>query len=79
MYLQAEVLQPGRIQMSDVESSALDFLIAANADQPISVTRRDPGDSGPLVAQVGDAQYEIDEAGNLTTAATRDVEEQIHG
>jgi len=65
--------------MSDAEHDALDALIAANEDVPISVTRRDPGESGPLVAHIGDSLFEIDDAGKVTDAATRDVDAQIHG
>lgn len=58
------MLQPGRIPHDEAEGAALDKLLEQNPDAAISLTRRDPGETGPLLVHVGDVTYEIDEAGH---------------
>lgn len=57
------MLHEGRLPLSPAENDAVDALIAQHPDTPISLTRRDPGESGPVWAHVGDDTYEINENG----------------
>jgi hypothetical protein len=41
------------------EHELVEKLIAKHPDKPISITRRDPGESGPLLVHVGDKTYEV--------------------
>ena len=63
------MLDQGRLPLSEAESQAVDALIAKNASEPVSLTRRDPGETGPLLAHVGDAVYEIDDIGKTTAVS----------
>lgn len=62
------MLQDGRIPLTDAEHEAVDALIAQNPDAPISLTRRDAGEKGPLLAHVGDNVYEISQKGKVSDA-----------
>jgi hypothetical protein len=60
------MLQEGRIPLSAAEHEAVDALIAANPGVPISLTRRDAGESGPLIVHVADGYYEVSSKGKAT-------------
>ena len=60
------MLNPGRIPMSEAEHAAVDALIEANPDVSIGLTRRDPEETGPLLATIGDTTHEIAEDGTVT-------------
>ncbi len=53
----SEMLHEGRIPLEDAEHAAVDKLITKNPDTPVSFSRRDPDESGPLVVGVGDDTY----------------------
>ncbi len=57
------MLHSGRIPLNDDEHAALDKLRAENPDAGISATRKDPGDTGPLLVHVDDDTYQIAEDG----------------
>lgn len=59
----SEMLREGRIPLEQAEHEAVDKLIAEYPDDSVSVTRRDPGDTGPLLAAVGDKTWEISSDG----------------
>lgn len=52
-----------RIPMLPKEAAAVDSLIADHAGATVTLTRRDVGETGPLLAHIGDDSYEIDENG----------------
>jgi hypothetical protein len=56
-------LYEGRIPMTELEHDSVDKLVAANSGQSVSLTRRDPGDTGPVLVHVGDDTYQIDDNG----------------
>lgn len=59
-------LLPGRIPLNKAEHAAVDKLAAKSehADAQISLTRRDPGNTGPVVVHVdGIGEWHIDEHG----------------
>ena len=60
------MLREGRLPLLAAEHDAVDTLIAKNPDQPVSMTRRDPGETGPLLVHVGDSTYLVDETGKAT-------------
>ncbi len=59
----SEMLQEGGVPLNEDEQGAVDKLRAENPDAPISMTRRDPGESGPLVVHVEDDTYEVADDG----------------
>jgi hypothetical protein len=56
------MLSPGRIPLTDDETQAVEKLLAKHAGESISLTRRDPGESGPVLVHVGRDTYEVDGA-----------------
>lgn len=64
-----QMLLAGRIPLSDAEHAAVDKLIEQNPDEPVSMTRRDPGETGPLLVHVGDDTYLVDANGKPRRAA----------
>jgi hypothetical protein len=64
------VLEPGRIFLSPEEHESVEALITAHGEKVVSLTRRDPGESGPVLVQLeDDATYEVDEQGKTTKQA----------
>lgn len=63
------MLRPGRIPLTPAEHDAVDDLIGRHAGAAVSLTRRDPGESGPLLVHVGDETYLVDEQGCATRAS----------
>jgi hypothetical protein len=57
------MLEPGRIFLSPEEHEAVEQLLAAHGDKVVSLTRRDPGETGPVLVQLEDGTYEVDETG----------------
>lgn len=57
------MLREGRLPLNAAEHDALDTLTAKNPDEQVSTTRRDPGETGPLLAYVGADTYLVDENG----------------
>ncbi|HWE83049.1 MAG TPA: hypothetical protein VG265_15460 [Gaiellaceae bacterium] len=45
--------------MSDSELAALEQLLAANPGVQASLTRRDPGETGPVLVHIGDETHEL--------------------
>lgn len=62
------MLYPERLPLSEAESQAVDDLIAANPDEQVSLTRSEPGDTGPLLVHVGDESYLVGEDGSTRSA-----------
>jgi len=57
------LLKAGRIPLHPAEHEAVEKLIAKNPDEAVSVTRRDPGNTGPLLVHVGESTYLVGEDG----------------
>lgn len=53
------MLSEGRLPLSEAEHAAVDKLAAEHPDDVVSLTRRDPGESGPLLVQAGAKTWEI--------------------
>ena len=58
------LLLRGRIPLTSAEHDAVDALIAKNPNERVGLTRRDPGETGPLLVHVGDSAYVVDAAGH---------------
>ena len=57
------MLSEGRLPLNEAEHAAVAKLTAKNPDAPVSLTRRDPGESGPLLVHVGDSTHIVSEDG----------------
>lgn len=57
------MLSEGRLPFSDAEHQAVDKLQDEHPNENMTVTRRDPGETGPLVAHIGDDSWEIGDDG----------------
>ena len=51
--------------MNDAEHEALNALVDKHKGVCLTVSRRDPGNEGPLWIQAGDDTYEVSEAGKV--------------
>lgn len=60
-----QLMDNSRIPMTSGEEKAVDALIAGNAGAAISFSRRDPGETGPVVVQINNAVYEVGERGEV--------------
>lgn len=51
------MITEGRIPMSDTEQASLEELLATLDEPPVGFTRRDPGETGPVLVHLanGDA------------------------
>ncbi len=58
-----EMLREGRLPLNDAEHAAVDKLAGENEGASISLTRRDPGETGPLLVHVDDVAYEVSDDG----------------
>jgi len=58
------MLDSGRIPLNEAEDAAVEKLIAEHEGKPVSLTRRDPGESGPLLVHVDDESWVISEDGH---------------
>lgn len=58
------MLFPGRIPLNAAETAALDELLAQSSGS-VTITRRDPNDSGPVLVQLEDATWLINEDGSV--------------
>lgn len=52
-----------RIPVSDKEHAAIEKLLAKHEGKNATLTRRDPGETGPVIVQIGNDSYEISKAG----------------
>lgn len=57
------MLSEGRIPTSEAEHEAVEKLIGEHPDEQLYISRRDPGETGPLVVQIGDDSWEIGDDG----------------
>lgn len=55
-----------RIPVSDKEHAAIEKVQKKHKDQNLTLTRRDPGESGPIVVHAGDVSYQIAKDGKTT-------------
>lgn len=53
------MLQSGHLPLTAAEHDAVHTLAAKNPAEPISMTRRDPGETGPLLVHVAAKTWEI--------------------
>ncbi len=64
------MLSDGRMPLSDAESASVDKLISDHADGgKVHLTRRDPGETGPLLVHIGDDIYTVKEDGKTRKQA----------
>lgn len=63
------MLGAGRIPLTPAEHKAADKLIADHPDASVSLTRRDPDETGPLLAHVGEKTWEISQDGKRKKVA----------
>ncbi len=59
----SDMLKEGTLTISQEEISAVDKLRGEHPDGNISLTRRDAGDTGPLLVHVDSDTYQIGEDG----------------
>lgn len=59
------MLSEGRIPLTEAESEAIAHLLEGH-DGTATLTRRDPGESGPVLVHLADRTFEVDEAGQVT-------------
>jgi len=59
------MLEQGRIPLTEAENEAIDKLLDGH-DGNASLTRRDPGETGPVLVHIGDQVFEVDEDGKTT-------------
>ncbi len=48
------MIQPGRIEMTEKEVAQLEALLSDLDGEPVSITRRDPNESGPVLVTTVD-------------------------
>jgi hypothetical protein len=60
------MLSHGRIPLRQAEHEAIDRLLAKHPGTAAGLTRRDAGDSGPVLVHIGDATWVVDETGKTT-------------
>jgi len=53
------MIEEGRIPMNEQEVDEVNKLIAAHPGEQLSISRRDPGETGPLLVQIGDEVIEV--------------------
>lgn len=58
------MVSKGRIPLSKAEHGAVEKLLAEHPDAAVSLTRRDPGETGPVLVHIDDVSYQIDEKGH---------------
>lgn len=59
------MLNEGRIPLTDAEHAAVNQLLAKHPEIAVSLTRRDPGETGPVLVHVGDDSYQVSAAGRI--------------
>lgn len=65
------MLSDGRLPLNAAEHDAAETLAAKNKGKPVSLTRRDPGETGPLLVHVGDDTYVVGEDGRARKQRAR--------
>lgn len=53
------MLAHGRIPLEEAEYQAISELLRGHEGESASFSRRDPGETGPLIAQIGASTWEI--------------------
>jgi hypothetical protein len=64
------MLSEGRIPLTEAEDAAIARLLAKH-DGTATLTRRDPGESGPVLVHIGDATWQVDTHGKTTKQKAR--------
>ena len=64
------MLSEGRIPLQQAEHDAIDKLIAKHKGAPVSFTRQDPGDLGPVVVYIGGDVYIVQADGKTKKKAS---------
>jgi len=59
------LISEGCIPLTEAESEAIDKLLDLHI-VAATLTRRDPGESGPVLVHLGDATFVVDEDGTVT-------------
>lgn len=65
------MIHAGRIPLTAEEHAAVEKLLAHHKFDRASLTRRDPGETGPVLVHLGDTTWVVDEAGNATKQKAR--------
>lgn len=55
-----------RIPLNEKESAAVDRLVAKHEGESLTITRQDPGESGPLLVHFEKGSYRVGETGRTT-------------
>lgn len=63
------MLSHGRIPHRQAEGEAIDRLLAKHPGEPATLTRRDPGDTGPLLVHIGRESWLVGEDGKTRKLA----------
>lgn len=58
------MLNHQRIPMSELEQEAVNRLLKKHGQEGVSMTRNDPGESGPVLVTIGDQSWLVDDAGH---------------
>lgn len=61
------MLAPGRIPLNDQEHVAVEALLVEHGEQ-VSLTRRDPGETGPVVVTADDKVFHVHDDGSVEAA-----------
>jgi hypothetical protein len=59
------MLTEGRIPHTSAEGEAIDTLLARHKGNA-TLTRRDPGETGPMIVHIGDNTWEVTAEGKVT-------------
>lgn len=57
------MLYEGRIPLNDAEQQAVEKLMFENDGAAVSLTRRDPGETGPVLIHIDHVTYQINDNG----------------
>jgi hypothetical protein len=60
------MLAQGRIPLTAEEHTAVQRLLEKHSGESVTLTRRDPGETGPVLVHAGNASYQVSEAGRAT-------------
>lgn len=58
------MLSNHRIPMTELEEEAVSRLIKKHGDTDVSITRNDPGETGPVRLSIGDQSWLVEESGH---------------
>ncbi len=63
------MIEPGRIAMNEAESAAVEKLADEHDGESLTLTRRDPDETGPLLVHIGEESWELADDGKRRKVA----------